>query len=213
MRKARILTVFGTRPEAIKLAPMIQAFGADPRFESRIVSTAQHRELLDRVLDIFEIRPDHDLDLMQPDQSLAELTARAMFDLSTILKDESPDLVLVQGDTTTAMVGALAAFYQGLPVAHVEAGLRSMDKRNPFPEEINRQIVTRIADLHFAPTERNRGALIDEGVPESSIIVTGNPGINALLRVFRSADEPGRRPATWPPRGRTPADTGDAAPA
>ena len=141
------------------------------------------------MLDIFEIRPDHDLDLMQPDQSLAELTARAMFDLSTILKDESPDLVPVHGDTTTAMVGALAAFYQGLPVAHVEAGLRSMDKRNPFPEEINRQIVTRIADLHFAPTERNRGALIDEGVPESLIIVTGNPGIDALLRVFRSADE------------------------
>ena len=189
VRKARVLIVFGTRPEAIKLAAVIEAFGADPRFELRIVATAQHRDLLDRAIETFEIRPDHDLDLMRPDQSLAKLTAGAMCELSAILEIEAPDLVLVQGDTTTAMVGALAAFYRDVPVAHVEAGLRSLDKRNPFPEEINRQIVTRIADLHFAPTERNRSTLIHEGVPESSIIVTGNPGIDALLKVARLVDE------------------------
>jgi len=187
--QARVVTVFGTRPEAIKLAPVIEAFDLDPHFESRTVATAQHRDLLDRVLEIFDIRPDHDLNLMRPNQSLSELTARALSELNKVLQTESPDLVIVQGDTTTAMVGALAAFYLGLPVAHVEAGLRSLDKRNPFPEEINRQIVTRIADIHFAPTEGNRQTLLAEGIAAEAIIVTGNPGIDALLRAARTVDE------------------------
>jgi UDP-N-acetylglucosamine 2-epimerase (non-hydrolysing) len=187
--QARVVTVFGTRPEAIKLAPVIEAFHLDPGFESRTIATAQHRDLLDQVLEIFDIRPDYDLDLMRPDQSLSELTSRAMSELSRVMEAERPGLVIVQGDTTTAMVGALAAFYLGLPVAHVEAGLRSLDKRNPFPEEINRQIVSRIADLHFAPTEGNRQTLMAEGVAPDTIVVTGNSGIDALLRAAGSVDE------------------------
>jgi UDP-N-acetylglucosamine 2-epimerase (non-hydrolysing) len=184
----RVLTVFGTRPEAIKLAPVIEAFERDPGFDARTVATAQHRDLLDQVLHLFSIRPDHDLDLMRADQSLADLTGRALKELTRVLAEDSPDLVIVQGDTTTAMVGALASFYQGHPVAHVEAGLRSLDKRNPFPEEINRQIVTRIADLHFAPTEGNRRALLAEGVGGESIVVTGNSGIDTLVRAAVSVE-------------------------
>ena len=185
-RRARVITVFGTRPEAIKLAPVIDAFDLAPDFESRTVATAQHRDLLDNVLEIFSIQPDHDLDLMRADQSLAELTSRAMSHLTRALESEAPDLVIVQGDTTSAMVGALSAYYLGFPVAHVEAGLRSSDKRNPFPEEINRQIITRIADLHFAPTVRNRQTLLNEGVDPSTIVVTGNPGIDTLLKASSS---------------------------
>jgi UDP-N-acetylglucosamine 2-epimerase (non-hydrolysing) len=184
----RVLTVFGTRPEAIKLAPVIEAFERDPGFDARTVATAQHRDLLDQVLRLFAIRPDHDLDLMRTDQSLADLTGRALKELTRVLEEDSPDLVIVQGDTTTAMVGALASFYQGHPVAHVEAGLRSLDKRNPFPEEINRQIVTRIADLHFAPTDGNRRALLAEGVDGESIVVTGNSGIDTLVRAAASVE-------------------------
>jgi len=188
-RPLRVVIVLGTRPEAIKLAPIIRALEAHPRFDPRTVATAQHRDLLDGVLDVFEVSPDYDLDLMRENQGLGELTARAVMQLTSVLESEHPDIVVVQGDTTTAMAGALSAFYGGYPVAHVEAGLRSGDKQNPFPEEINRQIVTRIADLHFAPTEANRSTLIGEGVPADSVFVTGNPGIDALLHTVSAMDE------------------------
>jgi UDP-N-acetylglucosamine 2-epimerase (non-hydrolysing) len=185
MDKLRVLSVFGTRPEAVKMAPVIQALAGEPEVESRVCVTAQHRQMLDQVLDLFNIKPDYDLNLMRPNQSLAGLTAEVMENLDPVLADEHPDWVLVQGDTTTVMTAALAAFYRGIRVGHVEAGLRTGDKRQPFPEEINRRIAGTIADLHFAPTELARQNLLHEGVDDKLIRVTGNTEIDAQLQVLQ----------------------------
>jgi len=181
----KILVIFGTRPEAIKLAPVIQELRKYPDFETIVVVTAQHRELLDQVLHLFNIIPDYDLDIMQPAQSVFDVTSRALLGLRPVLEQEHPDLVLVQGDTTTVMAAALAAFYLRIPIGHIEAGLRSGDKYQPFPEEINRRLTTVLADWHFAPTERARQALLHEGIPDERIHVTGNTVIDALLSVVR----------------------------
>ncbi len=184
MQGKKILTIFGTRPEAIKLAPVIAEFGRRPgQFNSRVCVTAQHREMLDQVLDLFEIRPHHDLGIMTPGQSLSQVTARAVEGLDWVIREEAPDAVLVQGDTTTAFCGALAAFYHRIPVGHVEAGLRTGDMHSPFPEEANRCLITRLTDFHFAPTERARRALLEERIPDSDVFVTGNTVIDALLWV------------------------------
>jgi UDP-N-acetylglucosamine 2-epimerase (non-hydrolysing) len=176
-----VMVVVGTRPEAIKLAPVILELKKRPAFRTFVVATAQHREMLDQVLEIFRIRPDADLDLMTPNQTLFDVTGRAVKAFEAVLAEARPDCVLVQGDTTTAFVGALAAFYHRAAVGHVEAGLRTGDKYFPFPEEINRKLVTDIADFHFAPTESNRRNLLAEGVPDAAIAVTGNTVIDALL--------------------------------
>ncbi|MCI2948829.1 UDP-N-acetylglucosamine 2-epimerase (non-hydrolyzing) [Staphylococcus caledonicus] len=178
MRK--IMTVFGTRPEAIKMAPLVKALENDSVLEPMIVVTAQHREMLDSVLQTFDIKPHYDLDVMKEGQTLSEITSRAMNQLELIIKDEQPDMVLVHGDTTTTFSGALAAFYNQVSVGHVEAGLRTRDKYAPFPEEINRQMVSNIADLHFAPTARAAMNLINEQKRQDSIIVTGNTAIDTL---------------------------------
>jgi UDP-N-acetylglucosamine 2-epimerase (non-hydrolysing) len=177
------LVVFGTRPEAIKLAPVVRALAADPRFSPRVAVTAQHRDLLDQVLDLFGLRPDYDLDLMRPGQDLFHVTSSALLGLKPVFEDARPDLVVVQGDTTTTFVGALAAFYSRIPVAHVEAGLRTGDPFSPYPEETNRVLTGRLATWHFAPTDRARVNLMREGVDPSTITVTGNTGIDALLHV------------------------------
>lgn len=178
----RVLVVLGTRPEAIKLALLIRLLRACPEtFETRVCVTAQHRQMLDQTLRLFGLTPDHDLDLMRAGQSPAALTARALAALAAVIEDTAPDLVVVQGDTCTTLAGALAAFYGGVPLAHVEAGLRTRDLQAPFPEEGNRQMVTRLARLHFAPTAGNRANLLAEGVAEDGITVTGNSGIDALL--------------------------------
>lgn len=184
--RPRIVTIVGTRPEAIKLAPVVRELRRSGRTVVRLLATAQHRDLLDQVLRHFNLIPDVDLDLMRPGQTLSGLTARAVTALDATLRKEAPALVVVQGDTTTAMTGALAAFYLDIPVAHVEAGLRSGDVRNPFPEEVNRRIISQLADLHFAPTESNRDVLLGEGFDDTRIAVTGNPGIDAVLSVAES---------------------------
>ncbi|MGX7896102.1 non-hydrolyzing UDP-N-acetylglucosamine 2-epimerase [Tsuneonella sp. HG222] len=176
----RILSVFGTRPEAIKLFPLIHALEADPRFESRVCVSAQHREMLDQVLAIAGIVPHHDLDLMRPDQSLDALTAALITGLGKVMDEERPDWVVVQGDTATVMAGALAAYYRKIPVCHVEAGLRSGNIFHPFPEEVNRRVVSTMAALHCAPTETSAEALRRENVDPAAIHVTGNTVIDAL---------------------------------
>ncbi len=182
----KILSVFGTRPEAIKMAPVIRELEKHPsEIESIVCVTAQHREMLDQVLDLFEIQPDYDLNLMQPNQNLEQLTSRILLELSPVLRAEKPDWLLVQGDTTTVMAASLAAFYQGIKVGHVEAGLRTGDKRQPFPEEINRRIAGVIADMHFAPTHQAKNNLLAEGIALSQIIKTGNTVIDALLWVAK----------------------------
>jgi len=183
-RRKRILVVFGTRPEAIKLAPVIHRLQASPeRYITRICVTAQHREMLDQVLTLFRIRTHHDLNVMQMGQSLEDVTSRVLLGMKGVLESERPDMMLVQGDTTTVMAAALAAFYAGVPVGHVEAGLRTWDKRSPFPEEINRVLASHLADLHFAPTEQARRNLLREGISPARIIVTGNTVIDALFHV------------------------------
>jgi UDP-N-acetylglucosamine 2-epimerase (non-hydrolysing) len=190
--RKKLFVVFGTRPEAIKLFPVIRALQASPEFEVVTCVTAQHRGLLDQVLAIAEITPDIDLDLMTPGQSLDALTVRLLTGIGDALDSVRPDRVIVQGDTATAMVGALAAYYRKIPVAHVEAGLRSGDIYQPWPEEVNRRIVAPIADQHFAPTETAANALRDENVPATTIHVTGNTVIDALLATqARIAAEPG----------------------
>ena len=187
----KILTVFGTRPEAIKLFPLVHALADDPRFESRVCISAQHREMLDQVLDIAGIVPDYDLDLMTPGQTLDALTARALVEIGAVLDEEKPDWVVVQGDTTTVMAGALAAYYRKIPVCHVEAGLRSGDIYHPWPEEVNRRVVGGFAALHCAPTETAREALLRENVDRENVHVTGNTVIDALQWVTaRIAQEP-----------------------
>lgn len=182
----KILTVFGTRPEAIKMAPLITELRRRPDiFQCRVAVTAQHRQMLDQVLDLFGITPDYDLNIMQPGQSLFDITGRALAGLQQVLADERPDLVLVHGDTTTTFVGALAAFYLQLPLGHVEAGLRTGNKYSPFPEEINRHLTGVLADIHFAPTPAARDNLLREGVAAENIFVTGNTVIDALLATVR----------------------------
>lgn len=185
-----VATVFGTRPEAIKLAPVIKALAASSDLRSRVIVTAQHRELLDQALAPFGIVPDVDLDLMQPGHTLAELTSRVLLGMDEVLASERPDLVLVQGDTTTVFAAALAAFYRGVPVGHVEAGLRSFDLANPFPEEANRALTTRITSLHFAPTRRAEENLLSEQVPRERVFRTGNTVVDALLSVSKMSDLP-----------------------
>jgi len=185
MKKLRVLTIFGTRPEAVKMAPVVKQLKNHPQIESRICATAQHREMLDQVLNLFAIQPDFDLNLMQANQRLAELTASLFNALDPVLEKVQPDWVLVQGDTTTVMAATICAYYHHLQVGHVEAGLRTFDKYAPFPEEINRRIAAVTADLHFAPTEHNRQNLLREGVPDGHIRVTGNPVIDALQEITR----------------------------
>jgi UDP-N-acetylglucosamine 2-epimerase (non-hydrolysing) len=181
----KVLSIFGTRPEAIKMAPVVLELAQTPGIESRVCVTAQHREMLDQVLDLFEITPDVDLNLMRPNQSLAELTARVFTHLDPVLAKMEPDWVLVQGDTTTVMAAALNAYYRRIRVGHVEAGLRTHNKWEPFPEEVNRRVAGVTADLHFAPTKWSRQNLLKEGVPEDTIAVTGNPVIDALYYVAK----------------------------
>ena len=173
--------IFGTRPEAIKLCPLVRAMRGHGALRPHVCVTGQHREMLDQVLDVFEITPDVDLALMRPGQTLAELTARAIAAIDGYLEKHRPEMVLVQGDTTTVFCAALAAFYRGVPVGHIEAGLRTWNKRSPFPEEINRVLASRLADVHFAPTEQAKQNLLREQVPEDRIVVTGNTVIDALL--------------------------------
>jgi UDP-N-acetylglucosamine 2-epimerase (non-hydrolysing) len=179
----KILFVFGTRPEAIKLAPVIRCLKVDPRFDARVAVTGQHRAMLDQVLEAFSIRTDHDLNVMRAGQTLAESAARILAALEPVLESEGPDCVIVQGDTTTTFCGALAAFYKGIAVAHVEAGLRTGDLRQPFPEEMNRVLTSRLAALHFAATEMAAENLRREGIASADIFVTGNTGIDAVLSV------------------------------
>ncbi len=181
----KIAVIFGTRPEAIKLAPLIRRLAENPaRFKPVTIVTAQHREMLDQVLELFSIRPDFDLDIIQPRQTLAQITANAMTGLDSILSRTRPDYVVVQGDTSTTFVGALAAFYHKIKVAHVEAGLRTRQKFYPFPEEINRHLTTVLADLHFPPTEESGRNLLSEGIDPGSIWITGNTVIDALRDVL-----------------------------
>ena len=177
----KVCVIFGTRPEAIKLCPVVLALKSNPAFNCRVCVTGQHREMLQQVLDVFSVVPDEDLALMQPNQTLGGLTSRAIASIDSYLEKEKPDIVMVQGDTTTVLAGALAAFYHHIPIAHVEAGLRTWNLESPWPEEANRVLTTRLARWHFCPTENNKRNLMKEGVDERNIHVTGNTVIDALL--------------------------------
>ena len=189
----RLLTIFGTRPEAIKLAPIILRLQEDAEIESHVCVTGQHRQMLDQVLEGFGIVPDDDLGLMTNDQSLLKLTSKALLHLEELLQQLAPDAVIVQGDTTTSMIASLAASYLKIPVAHVEAGLRTGNKYRPFPEEINRCLIDAVCDWHFAPTENARRNLIAEGRPDDRIFVTGNTAIDALLMTLRKQAKSGQQ--------------------
>ncbi|MBW2962884.1 non-hydrolyzing UDP-N-acetylglucosamine 2-epimerase [Mesonia aestuariivivens] len=190
MKKIKNLILFGTRPEAIKMAPLVKAFqNEQEHFETKVCVTAQHREMLDQVLAFFELQPDYDLNLMQPGQNLYSLTAAIITELKPVLEEFQPDYVYVHGDTTTTMAGSIASFYSGAKVCHVEAGLRTFNKRSPFPEEMNRQVTGRIADVHFAPTSTSKANLLQEHVSEESILVTGNTVIDALLKSVAKVNE------------------------
>ena len=179
----KVLLVFGTRPEAIKMAPLVKKFQEDSEFQTIVCVTAQHREMLDQVLDIFDIKPDYDLNIMKQGQDLYDITSRVLLGLRDVLNETNPDVVLVHGDTTTSTAAALAAFYKQIPVAHVEAGLRTNNIYSPWPEEMNRRITGRIATYHLAPTELSRQNLLKENVDNQNIIITGNTVIDALLWV------------------------------
>jgi UDP-N-acetylglucosamine 2-epimerase (non-hydrolysing) len=202
LSRQRVMFVFGTRPEAIKLAPLILHVRSRPQdFDACVCVTAQHRQMLDQVLELFGIRPDVDLDLMRPGQDLFDVTCNVLTAMRPVLRERRPDWVLVQGDTTTVWTAALAAFYDNIRVGHVEAGLRTFDKRQPFPEEINRRLCTQLADLHFAPTPRSRDNLLAEHVPPERVLVTGNTVIDALLwmleRIARDPPAAVRGIQTW----------------
>ena len=187
-----ILLVFGTRPEAIKMAPLVKEFQKYPEtFKTIVCVTGQHREMLDQVLRIFDIQPDYDLNIMKQGQDLYDVTARVLTGMREVLKETQPDIVLVHGDTTTSTAAALAAFYQQIPVGHVEAGLRTHNIYSPWPEEMNRQITGRIATYHFAPTSLSKDKLLQEGVSEERIIVTGNTVIDALYMVVEKIKNDG----------------------
>ncbi len=188
MTKKKILTVFGTRPEAIKMAPLVHALAADERFDAKVCVTAQHREMLDQVLELFEITPDYDLNLMKPGQDLTDITCGILAGLKPILSEFKPDHVLVHGDTATTFSTTLAAYYQQINVGHVEAGLRTGNIYSPWPEEGNRKLTGTLADLHFSPTETSKQNLLNESIPENKIIVTGNTVIDALLEVIEKLD-------------------------
>lgn len=188
MNKKRILTVFGTRPEAIKMAPLVHALAADERFEAKVCVTAQHREMLDQVLELFEITPDYDLNLMKPGQDLTDITCGILQGLKPVLEEFKPDHVLVHGDTATTLSTTLAAYYQQIKVGHVEAGLRTGNIYSPWPEEGNRKLTGAIADLHFAPTETSKQNLLAENIDPKKIIVTGNTVIDALLDVIEKLE-------------------------
>lgn len=183
MKFKKILLVFGTRPEAIKMAPLALELKKRPELEVQVCVTAQHREMLDQVLNLFELTPEYDLDLMQPGQDLYDITSRALLGLKDVLAEAKPDLVLVHGDTTTTFSASLAAFYQKIPVGHVEAGLRTGDIYSPWPEEINRKLTGALTQLHFAPTEKSQQNLLAENISQDNIFVTGNSVIDALLQV------------------------------
>lgn len=200
VRRRKVLCVVGTRPEAIKMAPVVQALRQASWAETRLLATAQHRDLLDQALSLFGMRADIDLDLMRPDQRLPELTARLLGALDGVFQQEAPDIVLAQGDTTTVMAAAVAAFHHGVPFGHVEAGLRTGNLANPYPEEMNRVVADRLAHWHFAPTESARATLLAEGAPAARVHMTGNTVIDALRSVadrdvpFAGGDpDPGRR--------------------
>ncbi|MBL0385433.1 UDP-N-acetylglucosamine 2-epimerase (non-hydrolyzing) [Tumebacillus sp. ITR2] len=186
MEPIRVLTVFGTRPEAVKMAPLVKALEkAGDRIHSKVCVTAQHRQMLDQVLNLFEIKPDYDLDIMEPRQTLTGVSIKALAGLEKVLQEEQPHIVLVHGDTTTTFVAGLAAFYQQIAIGHVEAGLRTYDKYSPFPEEMNRQLTGVMADLHFAPTDMSKANLLQEHKPEARIFVTGNTAIDAMATTVR----------------------------
>jgi UDP-N-acetylglucosamine 2-epimerase (non-hydrolysing) len=180
MEKIRVMTIFGTRPEAIKMAPVVKLLEQDPTFKSITVVTAQHRQMLDQVLDIFDIEPAYDLDIMKNSQSLTDITTNILLALDHVLTVEQPDIILVHGDTSTTFAAALSAFYHQIPIGHVEAGLRTWDKYSPFPEEINRQLTDDLADLYFAPTTMSKQNLLTEHHPAEKIFITGNTAIDAL---------------------------------
>jgi UDP-N-acetylglucosamine 2-epimerase (non-hydrolysing) len=182
----KIMLTFGTRPEAIKLCPLVKELKKqDDKFETIVCVTAQHREMLDQVLDVFGVTPDYDLNIMKDNQTLFDITCRCLTELGAVIKKENPDIVLVQGDTTTTFATSLAAYYHKVKIGHVEAGLRTGNKYSPFPEEINRKITSVIADIHFAPTQKSKNNLLSEGVREEDIVITGNTVIDALLWVRR----------------------------
>ena len=185
----KILTVFGTRPEAIKMAPLVHALEVDDRFDSKVCVTAQHREMLDQVLELFEIKPDFDLDIMKAGQTLNDVTTAILSGIKPVLEDFKPDVVLVHGDTATTFAASLAAYYQQIKVGHVEAGLRTGNIYSPWPEEANRKLTSVISNYHFAPTEGSRDNLLDEGISESEITVTGNTVIDALFWVREKLDK------------------------
>ena len=186
MNKLKVMTVFGTRPEAIKMAPLIKELENRDNIDSIVCVTAQHREMLDQVLEIFNINPDYDLNIMKSNQTLTSITANVLEELNTVINEVKPDIVLVHGDTTTTLSASLAAFYNQCKVGHVEAGLRTYNKYSPYPEEINRQVTGVIADLHFAPTNESKKNLIKEGKCESDIYVTGNTAIDTLKTTVKS---------------------------
>jgi len=179
----KVMTVFGTRPEAIKMCPLVKALEQDPDIQSVVCVTAQHRQMLDQVLDLFGVVPDYDLNVMKPNQTISMITCSVLQGLEPVLQKERPDIVLVHGDTSTTFVTALACFYQQIPVGHVEAGLRTYDKYSPFPEEMNRVLTGDLADIHFAPTQRNKDNLTREGIDGAKVEITGNTVIDALLTV------------------------------
>lgn len=192
----KVLAIFGTRPEAIKMAPVVKALAQAPNVSSTVAVTAQHREMLDQVLKLFDIVPDHDLDIMKPGQGLHEITSNVLIGLKPVLQPVRPDLVLVHGDTTTTLAASLAAYYDRIPVGHVEAGLRTGDIYSPWPEEINRKVTGAITRLHFAPTEKSRQNLLREGVPDAHVHVTGNTVIDALLDVVARLEQDPQASAT-----------------
>ena len=185
MKKIKVMTVFGTRPEAIKMAPLVLKLKKDDRFDEVTVVSAQHREMLDQVLDIFKIKPDYDFNIMHKNQTLEEITSKVMIDLAKVIKEEKPDIVLVHGDTTTSFAAGLATFYEQTTLGHVEAGLRTWNKYSPFPEEMNRQMTDDLSDLYFAPTELSKSNLIKENHKADNIYVTGNTAIDALQQTVQ----------------------------
>lgn len=180
MDRIKVMTIFGTRPEAIKMAPLVKELEGRNEIESIVCVTAQHREMLDQVLTVFNIKPNYDLNIMKQGQTLSEITSRVLQGLEEVIKKEKPNIILVHGDTTTTFAGSLAAFYNQVDIGHVEAGLRTWNKYSPFPEEMNRQMVDRMTDMYFAPTEVSRKNLLQENIPEEKIYVTGNTAIDAL---------------------------------
>ena len=179
----KVLTVFGTRPEAIKMAPVVKALATDPAFDAKVCVTAQHRQMLDQVLDIFAIQPDFDLNLMKPGQDLSDITSNVLLGMRDVYKQWQPDIILVHGDTTTTLAASQSAYYAKIKVGHVEAGLRTGNKYSPWPEEMNRRLTGAITDIHYAPTDKARANLLHEGADPNTIHVTGNTVIDALLDV------------------------------